>query len=106
MFLRPANPYDLNQRHNRPDKRGLLPFSHRLQPQPGKKLQPSKQPQQSKKPQPGLQIEPLNHTIKKLDQDKKKNFSNLNKALFDLKALFKFCSSACPKSTEWATMGR
>ena len=35
MFLRPANPYDLDQRHNRPDKRGLLPFSHRLQPQPG-----------------------------------------------------------------------
>ena len=49
MFLRPANPYDLDQRHNRPDKRGLLPFSHRLQPQPGKKLQPGKQPQPGKK---------------------------------------------------------
>ena len=65
MFSRPANSYDLDQRHNRPDKRGLLPFSHRLQPQPGKKLQPNKQPQQSKKPQPGLQIKTLNHTVKK-----------------------------------------
>ena len=59
MLLRPANPYDLDQRHNRPDKRGLLPFSHRLQPQPGKKLQPNKQPQ------PGLQIKTLNHTVQK-----------------------------------------
>ena len=49
MFLGPANAYDLDQRHNRPDKRGLLPFSHCLQPQPGKKLQPGKQPQPGKK---------------------------------------------------------
>ena len=59
MFSRPANPYDLDQRHNRPDKRGLLPFSHRLQPQPGNKPQPNKQPQ------PGLQIKTLNHTVQK-----------------------------------------
>ena len=59
MFSRPANPYDLDQRHNRPDKRGLLPFSHRLQPQPGKRLQP------------GLQIKTLNHTVKKPQQIQK-----------------------------------